>query len=80
MAMLLATLVATGTLGQVPGHGVPNYTVTYQMNRSTLGCRACILGEILHACKKVHASGSGCTDRSARYNDATPGPPRPVLK
>ena len=36
----LATLVATGTLGQVPGHGVPNYTVTYQMNRSTLGCRA----------------------------------------
>ena len=36
----LATLVATGTLGQVPGHGVPNYTVTYQMNRSALGCRA----------------------------------------
>ena len=35
MAMLLCALAQT-TLAQVPGYGTPNYTVTYQMNRSTV--------------------------------------------
>ena len=37
MAVLFAAAAAvTAGLAQVPGYGVPNYTVTYQMNRSTV--------------------------------------------